>query len=212
MRIISCVAGCMIAWSCASSFGVAQERESDVCHIHVRSFQVPFQFSVPAKDVRDLRFHVSRDRGVTWKQIATAKPDEKSLTVETKEDGLHCFAIQVVDQLGKVNPAKLDTTTCDLKVMVDTVPPKVELKLLEARKGEIAVTWKVSDDHLDREATRLEYRHHPNGDWLRLSPNLATDKHFWTPLMMPIEVRLTARDLAGNTASVAIQVREAGGS
>jgi hypothetical protein len=203
MRIASFVGICLIAWNSAFSDCLGQERDSDICYIAVRKFNVPFRVS--DNGIREIRFHEFSDQGLTWKQVAVAKPDEKQFRVETKKDGLYWYAVQIIDP-EKAIPAKLDRSTCGLKVIVDTVPPKVELEVLPAPKGEVALTWRITDDHLDLRDTRLEYRRYPDGEWTQLEINPAAGKHSWRSPMMPIDVRLRARDFAGNSAAVTIRV------
>jgi hypothetical protein len=82
------------------------------------------------------------------------------------------------------------------------------------RNGEIGVAWSIRDDNLDLalpEALKLEYR--PNGGaWLPVSINLNANQHYWNPVGAgPWEVRMKARDRAGNIGEGTTTVNANGG-
>jgi hypothetical protein len=90
-----------------------------------------------------------------------------------------------------------------LKVIVDSTPPVVRVQRLPARNTEVGVSWTVKDDNLDTalpDAVRVEYRIAGGpGNWIPLNLPLGASQIYWNPgSNAPIEVRVVARDRAGN--------------
>jgi len=87
------------------------------------------------------------------------------------------------------------------------------LQPLPPRAGEVGVAWEIADDNLDQalpDASRLEYRT-INGAWLPLPMPAGANRYYWNPQASgPVEVRLRARDRAGNYNEAATTVSLAG--
>src|SRR5262245_57002967 len=100
-----------------------------------------------------------------------------------------------------------------LKVVVDTQNPTIQLQPLAPRAGEVGVAWDIRDDNLDLtlpDALRLEYRP-PGGQWMVLPIHPGAVQYYWNPQAAGvIEVRLRARDRAGNWGEAATSVSLAG--
>jgi RNA polymerase sigma factor (sigma-70 family) len=80
--------------------------ETEVYHINRRTFRIRF---APGKalhsPVKEVVLFASTDRGRTWRQMATAAPDEESFTCSVPADGLYWFSVACVDRQGKREPS-----------------------------------------------------------------------------------------------------------
>src|SRR5262249_2784258 len=115
-------------------------------------------------------------------------------------DGLYWFAVRTIDQQGRAYPMRDADLRAGIKVIVDTVAPKVMLRALAVQGQTVGVEWDVRDDNLDLNTLRLEYLPAGPAQYLavRVDP-VAAGQHYWTPMTPgPIEVRLRVNDAAGN--------------
>src|SRR5437764_753725 len=82
--------------------------------------------------------------------------------------------------------------------------------LLPSRGNEVGVAWDVRDDNFDANkanAIELEYRAPGAVAWQPLFRLPGASQHYWAPgTAATLEVRIRARDLAGNTTEATTQV------
>src|SRR5262245_12350615 len=108
-----------------------------------------------------------------------------------------------------MTPPSMEGVRPSLRVIVDTIPPTVSLRPLPPRGGEVGVSWEVRDEWFDEnqfDAIRLEYRGAGAAAWtpLRRGPG---SQLYWNPETNGVlEVRLRARDRAGNWAETTTNV------
>jgi len=180
-----------------------------------RQFKIPFKNDQKNINVAQVRLYVSTDQGRFWKFTATATPDEQNFRFSANQDGLFWFAVQTVDQQNKLYPASLDELRPNLRVIVDTAPPAVQVQPLAPRGGEVGVSWQVRDDNLDLslpDAVRVEYKLPGAVIWSPLNvPAGAGQYYFTAPGAALIEVRVIARDRAGNVGEDKTTVSLQGG-
>jgi hypothetical protein len=167
-----------------------------------REFRIPFNPGPGASNLKQLQLFASTDGGKTWSPSATVAPDQQRIPYLAQRDGTFWFAVQSMDLQGKLYPPTMDGAVPSLKVIVDTQPPVVQLQPLPPRPGEVGVSWTIRDDHFDfgiPDAVRLEYRLSGGVTWLPLSVPQGAAQFYWNPKSNTlIEVRLRARDRAGN--------------
>lgn len=187
----------------------AQEQAGDVLFSRHRHFRIPFQTGGADNRLRQLQLFVSTDQGKTWQPSAIAAPEQGHFRFICDRDGLYWFTVQTLDQDNRYYPPTMERAQPSLKVVVDTVPPTVTLRALPPRGGEVGVIWDVRDDYLDvtsPTALKLDYRQ-GGGNWLPLAFHPAASQHYWNPeTNAPVEVRLRARDRAGNEGEATVVV------
>src|SRR5262249_2439546 len=102
----------------------------------------------------------------------------------------------------KLFPASMDGIQPTLRVVVDTIPPIVNLRPLPPRSGEVGVGWEIRDEYFDEnqlDAVRLEYRTVGGTNWTPLPRRGPAPRLYWNPEANDVlEIRLRARDRAGN--------------
>jgi hypothetical protein len=183
-----------------------------------RTINIPFEPDAgEAHRLKQLQLYYSTDQGRHWSVGATAAPDQKKFSFVAEGDGLYLFAVQTTDSTGRNFPDKVENLAAALRVVFDTVPPVVTLKALAPRGNEVGVGWEVRDDHYDgtkANAIELEYRAAGSAVWLPLYRVPGATTHYWAPgTNAVIDVKIRARDLAGNVGEASTQVSlVAGGS
>jgi hypothetical protein len=181
----------------------ASAQEPDAFYFHQRQFKLPF--NVEQKNVVQVRLYVSSDQGRTWHLTANAAPEDRHFVFSAPSDGMYYFAVQTVFPQNKMVPQNLEDLRANRRVMVDTLPPAVQVNALAPRGGEVGVAWQVRDLNLDLtlpDAIRVEYRPPGAANWIPLAVPPGASQLYWNPQTnAQIEVRVSARDRAGNVGS-----------
>jgi hypothetical protein len=135
-------------------------------------------------------------------------PQQKSFTFRAPHDGEYWFLIQTVDRQGRLKPE--DMRAPRLRVIVDTMPPRLELAAARSPSGEIVVRWQAVDPLLKADSLRMEYQIAGENGWrsvqfqsLRDDPSrsTATGDVAWRPAGPgAVILRGEISDRAGNTA------------
>lgn len=187
-----------------TSSAPGQETVGGVIHSRFRTFRIPFNVGAGAAQIRQVQLYVSLDQGQSWQASANAPPDQRFFRFVAERDGLHWFAVQTLDLDNRVNPANMQGAAPSLKVMVDTAAPGVQLQTLAPQGDKLGVSWEIRDENLEflaNDTVRLDYRAAGAQNWIPLNMPLGSTQIYWVPQAPgPVEVRLQARDRAGNTA------------
>lgn len=193
----------LLSWCPPALF--AQPPGGDIIYTRETSFWIPFEPISGERSLQEVRLNYSLDRGVTWKLFARALPNRRGFQFQTRQDGLHWFAVQTVDSSNRVFPPQLEGTTPGLMVFVDTQPPQISLQSIPTRDGQMGVEWQLRDEALDLNSLRLEYRV-PGAPWQSLTVEpTAQGQRLWNPgTTAALEARLLVRDRAGNPAESTI--------
>jgi hypothetical protein len=168
-----------------------------------RNLAIPFSPDPgEAHRLKQLQLFYSNNQGKSWHWAATAAPDAGKFLFQAESDGVYLLAVQTTDQNGRLFPERMENVTAQMRITIDTVPPAVTLKALPPRTNEVGVAWDIRDDNFDPNmpgAIQLEYRPAGSTNWLPLFRTPGASQHYWNPgTTGVVEVRLKARDLAGN--------------
>jgi polysaccharide export outer membrane protein len=179
---------------------------SDVAFVGKRSFRIPFHRDA-ARNVKEVVLFVSDDEGRTYRQAATATPDEKSFDFTAPSDGVYGFVIQAITGDGK-EPAVVAGAKPMLRVCVDTKPPEAKLTSESLLTGK-AIGWEVSDENLDLSTLRIDYQVVGETEWrsLPVKPAAMGEIAWQPPADASVKVRLRVSDKAGNQASISAILR-----
>ncbi|MGF1582577.1 MAG: hypothetical protein ACFCD0_24910 [Gemmataceae bacterium] len=180
-----------------------------VIYVSFRTFRIPFVRPNPEvsfDNLVEMRLYVSTDEGKSWQPSAVAAPKKKSFLCVCNRDGLHTFAVQTKDVKGNLFPERVADLKSNLKVMVDTLRPDVQLFSVPQKNGRVGVRWVIREENLDvtkRDAFVLEYKPERGANWLPLYARAGeTGTHHWDPeTNATLEVRLRVLDRAGNAGS-----------
>ena len=176
-------------------------------------FSLPFRLEPPRKISEqpvEVQLRASGDQGGTWQIQGRVKPDAGKFVVRAAHDGEYWFCIRTVDAAGTTRPEAPPQP--ELRVIIDTVPPRLELTAEQGASGEVTARWRAVDPHLQPDSLKLEYQAGTNDPWepLAIDPPTAgakerrtlTGSTTWWPKSSTgaIMVRAKVDDRAGNPA------------
>jgi hypothetical protein len=195
-------------------FAQAQDAVGGVIHSRFRTFRIPFNVGAGAIQIRQVQLYVSIDQGQTWQPSANAPPEQRHFRFVAERDGQYWFAVQTLDLDNRVNPPTMQGAAPNLKVMVDTAAPSVQLQALPPQADKVGVAWDIRDENLEflaNDTVRLEYRPAGGQIWTPLNLPVGSNQTYWNPHTPgAVEVRLQARDRAGNSAQTSTTLSLAG--
>ena len=187
-------------------------------------FSIPFHVEHPnqaAQEPSEVQLHVSPDRGLHWDNWRQAPPQKGYFLFKAGTDGEYWFDVRTVDRSGQIRPQGPHTPK--LIVIVDTVPPKVQLAAVRGEAGQITAAFRIEELYPKLDSLAIEYRLAPTAPWQAVSvgprdvhSNNAehTGEVTWYPQNAPgtMEVRLRVNDMAGNPAESHTLVHAAAGN
>jgi hypothetical protein len=195
----------------------AQETDQEPSAIRQNEFSIPFRLTPPADPTQqpvEVQLHASADHGISWQVASRVKPAAGRFVFRAPHDGDYWFCIRTVDRQGATRPDGPQKP--ELKVIVDTLPPRLDLTATRGPAGEITARWQIVDPNLKPESLTIEYQPAPNQPWERLAiePATATARYTstgettWWPKAADgsATVRAQVTDRAGNPAVSLVQV------
>jgi len=183
--------------------GECQSSAPRPVHTGKSRFAVPFRSDAAELQrlgAREMRLFVSVDSGVTWQHVQSVPSKATRFTVRAPKDGEYWFAVRTVDREGRMHPE--GSFSAELKVVVDSRSPMLDIKLSSLADGTAQLAWKAGDNHLDVGSLVLEYRRRGETGWrsLPVTP-VAEGKTSWdVPEGGVVEARGRIADFATNVA------------
>lgn len=184
-------------------------------------FAIPFHIeraATPAQEPVGVELHVSQDGGETWRLYSKTEPTRAGFIFRAPQDGEFWFLVRTVDRQGERRPRELRDP--ELRVIVDTIPPVLELKAARAAGGEVRAEWRIEDGFPRMETFRLEYKVLGSAEaWRPIAVDLAAQQTAngqtlgqatWVPegdAAGTLLVRAEVIDQAGNRTVTPYQVR-----
>ncbi len=181
------------------------------------AFTIPFRIEPaesPALQPVEVQLHVSTNQGTSWELSTRVKPDKGSFVFRSPRDGEYWFSIRTVDKQGTARPE--GPLEAQLKVIVDTVAPRLDLTATRGSSGEIVAQWKAVDPHLKQGSFKLEYQADSSGLWERVAVDsppsamrhtVSGEATWMAKANGSITVRAEITDLAGNPATAQAVVK-----
>jgi hypothetical protein len=175
-------------------------------------FRIPFEAESGARRLQEVHLYVSEDQGQNWVKYSTAQPDDRGFSFHAEHDGMHWFSVRTMEVDGRLNPPALTDLRPQMKVVVDTHEPVINLRSRPARDGMIGVEWDIREDNPDLGTFALEYRLPATQDWIPLivDPALRGERFWSAGTNGAVEVRLRLRDLAKNDGEARITIGPGG--
>lgn len=187
------------------------------------AFDIPFQIEepIPGAEPVEVQLHVSENRGATWHLTAKVKPEEGRFSYKAAHDGEYWYLVRTLNRQGRLLPEKAFEP--EMRVLVDTDPPVLELNCTRGGAAEINCTWKTNDPYLKLETLQLSYQgidSGPNWQSVAAPPSTPTADGAWggrttfvpNGVKWPIFVRVEVSDSAGNRAAAQAQVETPAGA
>ncbi len=179
----------------------AVAQEAQLHYTRANTITIPFNTDPTESRIKQVLLYVSEDTGKSWAQVAAVLPAERSFKFNARLDGWYWFAVQIQDNNGGLHPPTLPQLRPGLKICLDTRPPQATLRGVQVPSHAAGVEWNITDENPDVMSLRLDYRQAGGANWSPLSPPQLLQGQFGFSPSVPgqIEIRLQARDKAGNT-------------
>lgn len=129
-------------------------------------------------------------------QLQPLDGGKRGFLFTAERDGDFEFTVQFVYADGSTSP-RVEELAPQQRIIIDTTPPVVRILALPD-----GVEWQATDEHLDPRGIQLQCRWPGTRDWTTVTDRAmrATDRYNWQlPAGKSLEVRVLARDRAGNT-------------
>jgi hypothetical protein len=181
-------------------------------------FIIPFHVQKaadPSREPAEVQLHFSADQGATWRLYDKAEPAQGHFLFRAAGDGEYWFVVRTVDRSGQIRP--LGISGPELRVIVDTTPPNLQLKVQRGPDGQITAQWDINEIRLKAGSFLLQYRVGADRPWEtvaigpnnhRIDHNAQVGEVTWWPRATngTLQVRAEVADEAGNPAISHAQV------
>ena len=216
--IIRCFVFILVSVTASFVFGNTSTPPQEVSLVPTRNnfFTIPFEIKVD--DLREMPTEVeltySSDHGMNWFPYGRVRPENKQFLFRAPTDGEYWFIFKTYGQDGLVKEPRRRGPM--LRVLVDTIPPKLTLDAEQKSTGEILIQWSVEDPNLARKTPQLQITYsipnqkkHYLANWKPIAVNpLNTqsegNKHQGELVIWPeygavaLEIQAEIIDMAGN--------------
>lgn len=172
------------------------------------AFAIPFRLPT-ARDAeaapQRVVMSVSKDLGITWEPAGEVSPSAGSFSYRAETDGEYWFRIRTIDAKGRMRGG----AGPDMRVLVDAAGPRLAARVWKGADGEIICRYAATDDSLQVDALRVEYRSGAEPNWKpvaaqgilsRESPAHMVGEEIWWAgeKVESLIVRITIMDRGGN--------------
>lgn len=191
--------------------GSAQNAE--VSYTQKRQFDIPFLINADeAARLREVQLYVADEVNRNWRLYKRNPPTERAFPFTATRDGLFYFLVRTVDTDGQAVPAQLDGAPPGLKIVIKSTPPQIQLRAAPPQSGQVGVEWEIRDDAVDPTSISLEWRLDAAA-WEPINIEGQTRGRKYWPVERRglVDVRVMAKDRAGNLGSGFITVNSEGG-
>ncbi|MCH8841282.1 MAG: hypothetical protein IH831_11555, partial [Planctomycetes bacterium] len=198
----------------------AQPRTLAPIYWQQRLFFIPYQINRHDKSLRAVamvQLLISRDGKSDWRVLEQAEPNVQGFSYHAPEDGEYWFALRHLDQHGEPWPSS--AVQPQLRIMVDTHLPELELSGALNATGAVVVRYEARDASLRPETLVIEVRP-VGGTWSSLNPGPPDVSHAdrlvgrveWNAPFgaSRVEVRGSIADGAGHRAQASTEVTLSG--
>lgn len=174
-------------------------------------FGIPFQLSKnPATRPSEVQLYVATAGGQDWKLYQRQRPDAQGFQFRATKDGEYWFAVRTADRNGKLIAHQ--GWQPEMKVIVDSQAPRLQLQLKSIGVGQWEATWKSEDPNLAPHTFQLDYQT-TTGTWQPITVERPAADEWrqewigsvnWTMNSppQPLVVRARILDRAGNAKEV----------
>ncbi len=170
-------------------------------------FAIPFNVNRQVAQPVEVHLYVSSDRGTNWNLEARQPPHARQFAFRAPHDGEYWFASRTIDATSAA--ADQSTLRPELRVVVDTVTPQIDITVRTLPSGEVLTTWQIFDQNLLASSLKLEYQGATGEPWQNVALELPRDEVLrnsfrgqstWWPetRSATVNIRAEVRDRAGN--------------
>lgn len=176
----------------------------------VASFTIPFSVTQPDAQPLEVLLFVSHDYGANWVLYNRQPATLGQFAFRTNQDGEYWFASRT-HPIGTVVSAGA-TFRPELRVIVDTLEPRLDVQAAASPTGEIQVQWQAVDDAIAADTLKIQYQEALGRPYRPVSApagqpsarNTVAGRATWQaePNSYFVSIRVEIQDRAGNAAEV----------
>ena len=202
-------------------------KSEKILHTRLSGFNIPFQVNSSDDAFVEVHLYWSANQGATWDFYNRQPTDAKEFPFQANGEGEYWFAIKTLDRNRRLLPE--GDPQPELRIIVDTTKPKLEMTAAADPAGRIVCRWNASDTYLQPQSLQLLYKPTFNGDdenldqsqsqtqpqtqtlWQSVTVNTPTyapggiyvdQLAFWPETnVQTLDVRIVIADQAGNQVS-----------
>ncbi|MFK7768338.1 MAG: hypothetical protein AB8B55_14035 [Mariniblastus sp.] len=185
---------------------------------NLRGFGVPFKISADNEAFIEVQLYLSRDMGQTWSFQGRQSTDKNEFPFQADSDGEYWFALKTLNRDRKLLPG--GDPTPELKIVVDSVKPKLDFRVETDKAGRVVCRWRAEDKNLAPQSLQIFYQSLSNtttaGEWQKVPVSLKgdarvgvySDQLAWWPETTDRALRVAVEiaDIAGNKIQLERQV------
>lgn len=128
-----------------------------------REFAIPFSVDNRVARPVEVHLYVSVDEGNKWQLHSRQPPNARHFGFRATRDGEYWFASRTLDGARRSQPSA--SLTPELRVIVDTEAPQIELNARAGEAGHVLASWRIFDPNLLASSLRLEYQEDAGEPW-----------------------------------------------
>ncbi len=158
----------------------------------------------------EVELWVSRDGGQSWEEARPRGPATGTLRFAAPEDGRYDFHLVLTGAAGSSGPAPRRGTPPTLSIVVDTLPPMLQIHRATPRREDAGVVLVIDatlvEEHASAAGVRVFYRTDPASQWIDGGPARGAAGELRWPVPATLtapacDLHLVATDRAGNRGS-----------
>lgn len=144
-----------------------------------------------------------------WKKASSANPSQEQFIFRVPADGEYWFTIVAVDYAGKGERVDTSQLKPQQIVVVDQVPPEIDIRCLASKSVGQCVQCTIRDANPDWNSLDF-YFQTGDGKWRRLEPEPGKRDTYCIPPQARFTgmLRATARDICGNVTERKVHIRD----
>ncbi len=201
----------------SSSQRPVETKQGKILHTRLSGFNIPFKVDSSDESFIEVHLYTSANQGATWNFYNRQPTDANEFPFQANGEGEYWFAIKTLDRNRRLLPE--GDPQPELRIIVDTTKPKLEMTAAADPAGRIICRWNASDTYLAPQSLQLLYKPTFTGEdttaqpsqWQSVTVNTPTyapggiyvdQLAFWPETTVrTLDVRLAIADEAGNVVS-----------
>lgn len=195
----------------------AQTKQGKTLHTRLSGFNIPFKVDSSDEAFVEVHLYTSANQGATWEFYNRQPTDANEFPFQANGEGEYWFAIKTLDRNRRLLPE--GDPQPELRIIVDTTKPKLEMTAAADPAGRIICRWNASDTYLHPKSLQLLYKPTFTGEDVNATPSQWQSVTVNTPTYAPggiyvdqlafwpettvqtLDVRIAIADEAGNVTS-----------
>lgn len=172
-----------------------------------KEFAIPFSVDNRVAQPVEVHLYVSVNEGNNWQLHSRQQPNGGHFVFRAARDGEYWFASRTLDGARRSQPSA--ALSPELRVVVDTVAPRIELNVRLGKAGHVLASWQIFDQNLLASSLKLEHQEGSGEPWKPVAVQLPGDEVLRTSYQDRVEwkpnthsstlnVRAEVKDRAGN--------------